>query len=130
MPVHIGLFKRADDCSGKDVECRRQRWSWEDGTPYDNTVYHHWNDKEGGNNKYFGNPLFIEPQSGEQLCAGLNAGVWYGLICDGIEINCACKKKLTGELWFDGLLIIKKHIILKKHILSSHSLDLIPRCMQ
>ena len=92
MPAYIGLLKKADDCRSNDLECRRQRWSWEDGTPYEYTVFHHWNDYEGGQNKYYGNPLFLEPQTG-MLCTRMIAGDWFGVPCHQ-KYHCACKKNL------------------------------------
>ena len=38
----MGLYKTEDACAGGDLKCLMAGWLWQDGTPYDPTVWHHW----------------------------------------------------------------------------------------
>ena len=81
VSVYLGLSKEGDACKKDDVKCRRERWSWEDGTPYEYSVYHEWSEGE-------------EPESGE-LCTGMIMGSWYGFLCNETH-HCLCKKTLNA----------------------------------
>ena len=95
ISVYLGLTKGGDACEKDDVKCRRERWSWEDGTPYDYSVYSEWSDSEGEKNKYNDSQQFKEPESGE-LCTGMIIGSWYGFQCNETH-HCLCKKTLNAQ---------------------------------
>ena len=84
--VYFGLIKDSKDCEKDNLVCLRERWRWEDGTPYDYSTYHEWCQCKQS----------PEPQFGE-LCSGLISGQWYGFQCYE-KHHCVCEKPISTEI--------------------------------